>query len=124
LCYWLVTDSGEVVSKTSVEHVTHNDYLHEDTRKRIEKFDEKWEKCLDDTNFILQAENGINLKFLEDLVDEDGINAMADGDNMLMDKEYGDMLVDEYPNEDKEAMDKHLIMELTMGIRMDDKRWG
>ncbi len=25
LCYWIVTDSGQVVSKTSVEHVTHDD---------------------------------------------------------------------------------------------------
>ncbi len=30
LCYWLVMDSGQVVSKTSVEHVTRDDYLRED----------------------------------------------------------------------------------------------
>jgi len=38
LCYWLVTESGQMVSKTSVEHVTRNDYLHEDTKKKIEAF--------------------------------------------------------------------------------------
>ncbi len=53
LCYWLVTGSGQVVSKMLVEHVTHNDYLHEETRKRIKKFNEKLEECLDNTNFIL-----------------------------------------------------------------------
>jgi hypothetical protein len=46
--------------------MTHDDYLHEDTRKRIKKFNEKLEECLDNTNFILKGENGINLKFLED----------------------------------------------------------
>jgi hypothetical protein len=35
LCYWLVTDSGKVVSKTSVEHVTRDDYLNEDTKAKV-----------------------------------------------------------------------------------------
>jgi hypothetical protein len=34
LCYWIVTDSGQVVSKTSVEHVTRDDYLNEDTKEK------------------------------------------------------------------------------------------
>jgi hypothetical protein len=41
LCYWLVTDSGQVVAKTLVEHVTRDDYLHEDIKKQIEDFDKK-----------------------------------------------------------------------------------
>jgi hypothetical protein len=98
--------------------------LHEGTRKKIEKFNEKLEECLDNTNFILQGENGVDLKFLEDLVDDNGINAMTEGDIMPMDEEYGDMLVDECPDEDEEAMDKNLNMELTMDIGMDDERWG
>jgi hypothetical protein len=39
LCYWIVTDSGQVVSKTSVEHVTREDYLSEDTNVLLPKFD-------------------------------------------------------------------------------------
>jgi hypothetical protein len=35
LCYWLVTDSGQVVSKTSVEHVTHDDYLNKTPRRGL-----------------------------------------------------------------------------------------
>jgi hypothetical protein len=69
------------------------------------------EEDLDDTTFILQGENGISLKFLEDLVvHEDGIsNGMAEGGNMPTDEEYcGDMLVDEFPDEDKKAMNKYL----------------
>ena len=30
LCYWVATDSGQLVSKTSVEHVTQEDYLQAD----------------------------------------------------------------------------------------------
>ncbi len=124
LYHWLVTDSGQVLLKTLKEHLTCNDYLHEGTRKKIEKFNEKLEECLDNTNVILQGENGVDLKFLEDLVDDNGINAMTEGDIMPMDEEYGDMLVDECPDEDEEAMDKNLNMELTMDIGMDDERWG
>jgi hypothetical protein len=64
------------------------------------------------------------LKFLEGLVDDDGINAMAEGDNTPTHEEYGDMLVDQFPNQDEEAMDKYLNMELTMAIGMDNERWG
>jgi hypothetical protein len=35
LCYWIVTDSGQVVLKTPVEHVTRNDYLNEDTKAKV-----------------------------------------------------------------------------------------
>jgi hypothetical protein len=40
---------------------------------------------------------------------------MAEGDNTSMDAEYGDMLVDVCPDDDEEAMDKYLNMELTIG---------
>jgi hypothetical protein len=75
----------------SMEHVTHDDYLHEDTRKRIEMFNEKLEEHMDNTYFILQGDNGIKLKFLEDPVDKDGISAMAERDNTTTNEEYGDM---------------------------------
>jgi len=79
LCYWLVTDSGQVVSKTSVEHVTRDDYLHEDTKKRIEDFGKKLKERLDDTNFTLQGEDNVDLRFLEDIVDDDGMIAIGEG---------------------------------------------
>jgi hypothetical protein len=39
-------------------------------------------------------------------------------------EEYGDMLVKEHPEEDDEAIDKYLNMELTLGVGTDDERWG
>jgi hypothetical protein len=56
LCYWIVTDSGQVVSKTSVEHVTCNDYLNEDTKAKVKEFENKLGERLDEFNFILQGE--------------------------------------------------------------------
>jgi hypothetical protein len=124
LCYWLVTDSRQVVSKTLVEHVTHDDYLHEDIKKRIEDFDKKLKGRLDDSNFILQGEDNVDLRFLEDIVDDNGIGAIGEKGIMPTDEEYGDMLVEERPEEDDEAIDKYLNMELTLGVGTDDERWG
>jgi hypothetical protein len=124
LCYWLVTDSGQVVSKTLVEHVTRDDYLHEDIKKQIEDFDKKLKGCLDDSNFILQGEDNVDLRFLEDIVDDNGIGAIREKGIMPTGEEYGDMLVEEYPEEDDEAINKYLNMELTLGIGTDDKRQG
>ncbi len=45
---------------------------------------------------------------------------MNDEGNMLMEEEYEDMLVDKQPDEDKEAVDQYLNMELTMGAGTDD----
>jgi hypothetical protein len=52
LCYWIVTDSGQVVSKTSVEHVTHDDYLNEDMKANVKEFEKKLGECLDDSNLF------------------------------------------------------------------------
>jgi hypothetical protein len=78
LCYWIVTDSGQVVLKTSVEHVTGNDYLNEDTKEKVKEFEKKLGEHLDDSNFILQGEDNVNLKMLEDL-DDEGIGGCSDG---------------------------------------------
>jgi hypothetical protein len=77
LCYWIVTDSGQVVLKTSVEHVTRDDYLNEDTKAKVKEFEKKLGKHLDDFNFILQGEDNVDLKMLEDL--DDGRDRCSDG---------------------------------------------
>jgi hypothetical protein len=42
LSYWLITESGKIISKMSVEHVTHHDdYLQADKRKEIEDFNRR-----------------------------------------------------------------------------------
>jgi hypothetical protein len=80
LCYWIVTDSGQVVLKNSVEHVTCKDYLNDNTKAKVKDFGKKLRECLDDSKFILQGEDGVNLKMLEDL-DNVGIGAMVGGWN-------------------------------------------
>jgi hypothetical protein len=124
LCYWIVTDSGQVVWKTSVEHVTCDDYLNEDTKAKVKEFEKKLRECLDDSNFILQGEDDVDLKMLEDL-DDKGIGTMVEDGVTPTEEEYDGMIVEECSEaNDEEALDKYLNMELRMGDGMDNERWG
>jgi hypothetical protein len=121
-CYWIVTDSGEVASKTSVEHVTYKDYSSGDTKAKVKDFEKKLIESLDDSNFILQGEHGIDLKMLEDL-DDDGTGAMVEDGITPMEEEYDGMILEEHPEaDDEEAVDRYLNMELRMGAGTDDER--
>jgi hypothetical protein len=58
-----------------VEHVTRDDYLNEDMKAKVKEFEKKLGERLDDSNFILQGEDNVNLKMLEDL-DDEGIDTV------------------------------------------------
>jgi hypothetical protein len=107
-----------------VEHVTHDDYLNEDTKAKVKEFEKKLSERLDDSNLILQGEDNVDLKMLEDL-DDEGIGAVMEDGITLTEEEYDGMIVEECPEaNDEEALDKYLNMELRMGTGMDDERWG
>jgi hypothetical protein len=107
-----------------VEHVTRNDYLNEDTKANVKVFEKKLGERLDDSNFILQGEDNVNLRMLEDL-DDEGIDAVMEDGITPTEEDYDGMIVEERPKaDDEEALDKYLNMELRMGTGTDDERWG
>jgi hypothetical protein len=109
---------------TSVEHVICKEYLSEDSKAKVKIFEKKLRGCLDDSNIILQGEDGVDLKMLEDL-DDDGIGAMVEDGITPMEEECDVMIVEEHPEaDDKETVDRYLNMELRMGAGTDDERWG
>jgi hypothetical protein len=55
--------------------VTRDDYLNEDMKAKVKEFEKKLGERLDDSNFILQGEDNVNLKMLEDL-DDEGIDTV------------------------------------------------
>jgi hypothetical protein len=125
MCYWLITESGQIVSKTSVEHVTRDDYLPADTKKKIEDFNAKLEERLDDANFVIDGDGEFDTMYLEDMDYDDNPGVAVDGGVTPSEEEYGDMLIDDRPeDDDEEAIDKYLNVELTMGIGSDSERRG
>ena len=70
MSYWLITKTGKIISKTSVEHVTRDDYLQEDKKAEIEEFNRRLEESLDDANFVIEGEGEFDSMYLDD-VDND-----------------------------------------------------
>ena len=52
LCYWVLTQTGQVISSTTVQHVTDDDHCNPELTAAITTFDAAIKECLDDTNFI------------------------------------------------------------------------
>ena len=51
MCYWLITDTGKLVSKTSVDHVMRYYHLKPYIESRVDDFNKKLMERLDDGNF-------------------------------------------------------------------------
>ena len=70
MSYWLITESGKIISKTSVEHVTRDDYLQTDKKAEIDEFNRKLEESLDDANFAIEGEGEFDSMYLDDIDDD------------------------------------------------------
>ena len=70
MCYWLITESGKLISKTSVEHVTLNDMLASGTKQQIDIFNTKLEERLDNTSFMVDGVAGFDSAYLDDIKDD------------------------------------------------------
>ena len=53
MCYWLMPVSGVPVVNTTVQHVTAEDLRNPDLQSRVDDFNTRLERRLDDTNFVL-----------------------------------------------------------------------
>ena len=126
LSYWLITESGKIISKTSVEHVTRDDYLQEDKKAEIEEFNRRLEESLNDDNFVIKGEGEFDSMYLEDIDNDENPGVVyADEDQTPSHEDYGDMHVDERPeDDDEEAVDKYLNVELIMNMGTNNERHG
>ena len=99
-------------------HTLKDDFLKPECKKEIDEFDEKLKARLDDSNFQIEMPEGLDLYKLPD------VSLPAELDNrdeskIPSDDEYGDMLVDERPEDDDEdAIDKYICMELVRLVFM------
>jgi hypothetical protein len=125
LSYWFITESGKIISKTSVEHVTRNDYLQADKKQEIENFNQTLETSLGDANFIIDGEGKFDSLYLQDIKDDYNSGVRHDDDTTPPQADYGDMNTEERPkDDDEEAVDKYLNVELIMNTGTSDERHG
>ena len=68
LCYWVLTKSGKIVARTTVQHVTKEDYYKAEVRARIDQFKLIVVERLDDANFTEKVEGGPG--YLQDVTEK------------------------------------------------------
>ena len=89
MTYWVLTESGKVIARSTVQHVTVTDMATDhDMKTRLTAFDERLLTRLDDENFQLVLPN--HVLYLQD--DVDGQNDEPSMNVAPPDAEYGDML--------------------------------
>jgi hypothetical protein len=87
MTYWILTKSGRVIARSTVQHVTITDLATDAIRARVSTFDDTLLTRLSDTNFHIEHPNPVFYLQDEDLP-ADVDPAVA---NIPTDAEYGDM---------------------------------
>ena len=122
-CYWIIPETGKLVSKTPVEHVTRDNYLKQDIDSRVDDFNKKLTERLDDGNF--QINSDVDSKFDFILPDKDISKNIGVNYARIVtptDKEYDEMIVEGRPNEKYEVIYKYLNMNFIFDVGTKDKR--
>lgn len=124
LSYWLITESGKIILKTSVEHVICDDYLVADKKEKIDEFNCSLEEALDGTNFHVEGEGDFASMYLDDVDSGDGdhLGIARELDMTPSLKDYDDMITEEHLEADEEdAVDKYLNAELIFNVGTNDE---
>jgi hypothetical protein len=66
MCYWVINGNAQVLSRTTVQHVTYLEQQHDDLRKKIDRFDNQLQEKLRDTNYI-DASEGAMRSYIQDI---------------------------------------------------------
>ena len=99
LCYWVLTKSGKVIARTTVQHVTDDDMLKPEIAEKVKQFKLIVEERLDDRNFTDTEGKGPG--YLEDMEDLESEEERRGRIGIVpSDEEYGDMVVEETKDAD------------------------
>ena len=121
LCYWLLLESGKVIARTTVQHVTRDDLLNDDVRGQVEQFDRTVDERLNDQGFMTEDADA-SFYLQDEDVDDSGVLTTTPTD-----AEYGDMITTDVPEVDdidEEMVDKYLNAELIFDIGTGAERRG
>ena len=122
MCYWILLNSGKVVSSTTVQHVTRENMDDPDTKSKIDIFNQEVNTRLDDTNFQNNDILPGTSPYLEDILDTLLKKEEENGETGVTppEAEYADMIEEERKDADEygssEEMDKYIGAQLLLDI--------
>jgi len=97
MCYFILKQNGQVLSRTMVQHVTQVEQMKDNINWRLEEFDNKVNGCLSDANHIIQhqEENAFFIEDIGELDDDDDLEFQEDS-NIPEADEFTPDAYDEY----------------------------
>jgi hypothetical protein len=105
MTYWILTESGQVIARSTVQHVTITDLQKPTIQTKVKEFEEAVKVQLSENNFMIKEPG---LFYLDD--DEEQIDGVVPTDD-----EYGDMIQESMPDVNEvEIYDKYLNAEFVI----------
>ena len=89
--YWLLLVSGKIIARTTVQHVVREDYLNDDVKLEIERYDRSVEDRLSDQNFTQRNQTGF---YIQDKPNDDASMTRT------CEEDYGNMNLPDIPDVD------------------------
>jgi hypothetical protein len=91
MCYWILTQSGKILARTTVQHVTQDAILNDESKKRLDNFETAIQIQLGDAGFIDSTVTPGTLMLDEyNSIDQEYLLYMyGDRTNTPLDSEYG-----------------------------------
>ena len=77
MCYWILKSNGNVLARTTVQHIPELELRKDDIREKLQRYDDEVEGRLRDTNFLLPNVEGM---YLEDIESDDDDLVAGSGD--------------------------------------------
>jgi hypothetical protein len=87
MTYWILTETGNVIARSTVQHITVSDIATDAMKTRVLTFDDNLRTQLCDKNFQIELPNHVFY-----LQDEDADLEFHDTRDIPLDAEYGDMI--------------------------------
>ena len=125
MCYWLITYTGNIVSKISVKNVTIDDDLKPEIESRVDDFNKNLKERLDDGNFQLNSDVDGKFDFIilvEDISENLGVKYT--GGVTPTNEEYDEMIVECWTNNEEEVINKYLNMNFIFYVGTNYKHRG
>ena len=93
MSYWILTESGKVIARSTVQHITTTDIATDEMKNRVATFDANLLTRLDDENFHVDLPSHVLYLQDDDMAPKPGLQAVPP------DAEYGDMLMQDPKSE-------------------------
>ena len=121
LCCWIITDSGKLISSTSVEHFTQEDRIQDGMDQQVQAFNHKLDNSLNDLTSEIEPDPAFASLYWED----EEPDWHEEGVFVPPDEDCGDMAEPHVvPEVDDNAYGEFLGMELKLSSADGDQRLG